>query len=273
MSAHEAPTSPVASTNGRAVTPDALTVSSAVVGRPLAEPWRRLAAMAFDLLGVSALSLLSGPWLGLATGAMLVVLFGNSRTAPLALKFVRTACRALGAVIVLLSALTLGHASFLRRSGLNLEVFTGREASAAMRESVMVSPNAGTAELREATARLQDQVDALKKEVQEWQHASGSWVYQARAFTGALGVTFGWSGVYFTLLAGALGGRTLGKLLFGLRAVKISGQPFTFFDAFIRHGGYVAGVAMGFTGFLKLLWDPNRQAVQDRVASTVVVKG
>jgi len=42
--------------------------------------------------------------------------------------------------------------------------------------------------------------------------------------------------------------------------VKTNGLPF------------VAGVAMGFTGFLKLLWDPNRQAVEDRVASTVVVR-
>ena len=48
--------------------------------------------------------------------------------------------------------------------------------------------------------------------------------------------------------------------------------PFTFFDAFVRNGGYVAGVAMGLTGFLKLLWEPNRQAVEDRIASTVVVK-
>jgi uncharacterized RDD family membrane protein YckC len=49
-------------------------------------------------------------------------------------------------------------------------------------------------------------------------------------------------------------------------------MPFTFFDAFVRHGGYVAGVAMGLTGFLRLLWEPNRQAVEDRIAGTVVVK-
>ena len=40
----------------------------------------------------------------------------------------------------------------------------------------------------------------------------------------------------------------------------------------MRHGGYVAGIAMGMIGFLKLLWEPNRQAVEDRIAGTVVVR-
>ena len=87
-----------------------------------------------------------------------------------------------------------------------------------------------------------------------------------------LGVTFGWAGIYFTLLAGLLNGRTLGKFIFRIRAVKINGTPFTYFDGFIRQGGYVAGVALGMLGFLKLLWEPNRQAVEDRIAATVVVK-
>ena len=99
-----------------------------------------------------------------------------------------------------------------------------------------------------------------------------SWVYQSRAFAGTLGVTFGWSGVYFTLFAGFLNGRTLGKLVLRTRAAKTNGTAFTFFDGFVRHGGYIAGVAMGFIGFLKLLWEPNRQTVEDRIASTVVVK-
>src|SRR5687767_8623924 len=200
---------------GRIVTLDTLAVPPEIPGRPLAEPWRRLAAMGVDLLIVSLLSILSGPWLGLATGAMLLVLFGNSATAPLPLKAVRLACRILGALIVLASLAALGHVSLVRYGALRLDVFTGRAPSAAMRDTIHVSPNAGSAELRDATTRLQRQVEELKEEATEWQHASGSWLYQARSFASALGVTFGWSGVYFTLIAGALGGRTLGKLLFG----------------------------------------------------------
>jgi uncharacterized RDD family membrane protein YckC len=256
----------------RVVTADTLVAAPSVLGQPLAEPWRRFAAMVVDLAAIGFLSLLSGPWLGLATGVMLIVLFGNSPSAPIPLKMVRTVCRVLGGIIVLLSVLALGHVSVLRRSGLQLEAFTGRAPSAAMTETVFVTPDASASELRAAVAKLDKQVAALKVENRELHESRRSWLYQARSFTTTLGVTFGWSGVYFTLLAGAFGGRTLGKLLLHTRAVKINGTSFTFFDAFVRNGGYVAGVAMGLTGFLKLLWEPNRQAVEDRIASTVVVR-
>ena len=78
---------------GRIVTLDTLAVAPDIASRPLAEPWRRLAGMGVDLLVVTLLSILSGPWLGLGTGLMLVVLFGNARTAPLPLKAVRLGCR------------------------------------------------------------------------------------------------------------------------------------------------------------------------------------
>ena len=258
--------------NGRTVTAGTLAVAPAILGLPLADPWRRLVAMLTDLAAVGVLSLLSGPWLGLATGTMLLVLFGSSAEAPFALKMVRSVCRMLGAIIIVLSVFALGHVSLLRESGLDLEAFTGREPISAMKETVYVAPDASISELRSATARLEKQVDELKAENRRLEGASGSWLYQSRAFANTLGVTFGWSGVYFTLLAGAFSGRTLGKMLLGIRAAKTDGLPFTFFDAFVRHGGYVAGVAMGLTGFLRLLWEPNRQAVEDRIAGTVVVK-
>jgi uncharacterized RDD family membrane protein YckC len=261
-----------ASSAGRVVTAEALTVAPGVLGRPLAGPGQRFAAMVTDLVAVGLLSLLSGPWLGLGTGVMLIVLFGNSRTAPLPLKAVRLVCRVLGAIIVFLSVLALGHVSLLRNSRLQLDVFTGRPPSPAMKTTVYVAPDASAAEVRQVVQQLEKQVEELKAENRELHEVRRSWVHQARAFTTTLGVTFGWSGVYFTLLAGAWGGRTLGKVLLRTRAVKINGTPFTFFDAFVRHGGYVAGVAMGLTGFLKLLWEPNRQAVEDRIASTVVIK-
>jgi len=43
-------------------------------------------------------------------------------------------------------------------------------------------------------------------------------------------------------------------------------------DAFARYGGYAAGLATGAVGFLRLLWDPNLQAIEDKIAGTVVVK-
>jgi hypothetical protein len=248
-------------------------VAPAVLGQPLAEPWRRLAAIVADLVVVGLLSFLARPWLAVGTGVLLFVLLGNSPTAPLVLRTFRGICRALGALVFLLGALALGQGSFLRPIGLNLAALTGGGESPAMQDAVYVAPNASASELRSANARLQEQVEALKAENHEFRAGNSSWLYKARALTKTLGVTFGWSGLYFTLLVGSCRGRTLGKMLFRIRAVRISGAPLTYFDAFIRNGGYVAGVAMGLIGFLKLLWEPNRQAVEDRIAGTVVIKG
>ena len=130
----------------RAVRADTLVVAPNVVDLPLAEPWRRLTAMVVDLAAVALLSLLSGTILGLATGALLIVLFGNSSGAPVALKLVRGACRILGAVIIVLSVLALGHVSPVKTGGLELNAFTGRPPSAAMTETNFVPPNASAAE-------------------------------------------------------------------------------------------------------------------------------
>ena len=263
---------PSARAAGRVVTAETLSVAANILGRSLAEPWRRAAAIAADLVIVGLLSLLATPWLGLATGALLLVLFGQAADAPLALKVARWGCRALGVVVGGLSILALGHVTLLRDTSLQLDAFTGRPASAAMTMVVNIPPEATSAEVREAAFRLQQQVETLKTEHRELEAASASWLYRARAFANALGVTFGWSGVYFTLCAGLFGGRTVGKLLLRTRVVKVNGQPFTFFDAFVRQGGYVAGVAMGLLGFAKPLWEPNRQTVEDRIAGTVVIR-
>ena len=258
---------------GRLVTADTLAVAPAVLGQPLAEPWRRLAAMALDIAVVGLLSLLATPFLGLATGVLVMVLLGGRKEVPMAMKVFRWMLRGIGGLLIALSELALGHVSSVPSRGLNLDVFTGRAESEALRKTVYVSPNPAMGELRRANAELQEQVEALKKEYREQQSAGSSWLYRARGFTRALGVTFGWSGIYFTLIPGVWHGRSIGKFLLRIRVVKINGTPLTFFDAFIRQGGYVAGVAMGMIGFLKVLWEPNRQAVEDSIAGTLVIKG
>ena len=101
---------------GRIVTAETLTAAPSVLGLRLADPWRRFSGMMVDLCAVGVLSLLSGPWLGLATGFMLIVLFGNAASAPIPLKAVRLGCRVLGAIIVVLSVFALGHVSLAERN-------------------------------------------------------------------------------------------------------------------------------------------------------------
>lgn len=254
---------------GRHVRADTLAVAPEILGLSLAEPWRRLAAMLVDLVIIALLSQLAGAFLGIAMGLLLALILGAGKGAPFALRLARWACRVAGGVVVLFSLLALGHTPLIR-GGLDFKA--AGEESPAMKKSVFVPENASYSQLRNATAELSEQVDVLKDEIRAERESQRTPAGRALAITGAVGVTFGWSGVYFTLLTGLLNGRTVGKLLFGTRAAKINGAKFTYFDGFVRQGGYVAGVAMGLIGFLKLLWEPNRQAVEDRIAATVVVK-
>lgn len=88
---------------------------------------------------------------------------------------------------------------------------------------------------------------------------------------GVLGY-FGFGLLYFTLATWAGKGRTVGKWLFGLRVLRLDGAPLRLWDSFGRAGGYAASFSTAGLGFVEALWDPNRQALHDKVASTVVVR-
>lgn len=94
---------------------------------------------------------------------------------------------------------------------------------------------------------------------------------EAPHWTENLGVSVGWAMVYFTLALYWMRGQTPGKKIMGLRVVELTGRPLTLILCFSRYGGYAAGLATGGFGFVQLLWDPNRQTIQDKIAHTVVV--
>ncbi len=128
--------------------------------------------------------------------------------------------------------------------------------------------------LNERIAALDDRNDDLqdKTEQLEAQVRNPSLWRMARAAANDLGITIGWVGLYFTLFLAWWGGRTPGKYLLGIRVVRLSGEPLSLWFAFERFGGYAAGIATGLLGFVQLYWDPNRQAIHDRVARTVVIR-
>lgn len=86
-----------------------------------------------------------------------------------------------------------------------------------------------------------------------------------------LGLTFGWGALYFATLLTWFQGRTPGKRVMGLRVIRLDGEPISLYIAFERAGGYAAGLATGLLGFAQVLWDPNRQAIHDKIAGTVVI--
>ena len=127
-------------------------------------------------------------------------------------------------------------------------------------ESRLNRVGAENSELEAEVARLREQV----QEPSIWR--------MARATANDFGITIGWVGLYFTLFLAWWSGRTPGKYLLGIRVVQLNGDPITLWGAFERFGGYAAGIATGLLGFVQLYWDPNRQAIHDRVARTVVIQ-
>jgi uncharacterized RDD family membrane protein YckC len=92
------------------------------------------------------------------------------------------------------------------------------------------------------------------------------------AFLDELGLGIGWSGLYFTFLTAFFKGRTPGKRVLGIRVVKLDGNAISYWVAFERFGGYAASLFTGMEGFLRILWDRNRQGLEDKLAETVVIR-
>ncbi|MDO6692465.1 RDD family protein [Aliiglaciecola sp. 3_MG-2023] len=87
-----------------------------------------------------------------------------------------------------------------------------------------------------------------------------------------LGLGFGWAAVYFTGTMVLFRGQTIGKKVFGIKVIKLDGSRLNVWESFGRYGGYGAGFATGLLGFLQIYWDPNRQAIQDKISETLVIR-
>jgi len=93
-----------------------------------------------------------------------------------------------------------------------------------------------------------------------------------QGFIRDLGLSFGWAAMYFSVLTAWCNGQTLGKKILGIRVVRIDAKRIDLWESFGRYGGYSAGVATGLLGFLQIYWDANRQAIQDKISETLVIR-
>lgn len=125
----------------------------------------------------------------------------------------------------------------------------------------------------EARATLQERrADRLQEALTEEQEGGGL-IAAFRTFAEDMGLGFGWTGLYFTAFTVLWRGQTPGKRLLGIRVVRLDRLPLGWFNSFERFAGYAAGLATGLLGFLQVFWDRNRQAIQDKIAGTVVIRG
>ncbi len=247
-------------------------VDPALAEKPLAAYWQRLVAMVFDLVVVSALSALSGPLLAMGTGATIASLGGREVSPTKAWAVVRWIFIALGLGVMVASVFLMAGRPLIRAGAFNLAAVS-RPAPVLTEYEMPLVP--GKEDYRRANAQLAANLEILRSENSRLRREvrGSSWVNTASDFSRTLGLTFGWGGVYFTLCLAWLRGRTLGKWIVGARVVRLDGRPLTTLDAFTRYGGYAAGLATGCIGFARLLWEPNRQAIEDKIAWTVVLKG
>lgn len=263
----------------RRVAPQALNVAPELLGRPLATPTRRLAAMSIDLLLVAMISSAANAWF-LAAGAfaawgLIARRGGTQRARPRWLAPVVTALLLVGAVDAwrLRVAQPKHHepdaaevALIASRSLATVASGLAAAASSAERDEA-VSQAASEAALEAMAAR----VKTLETEVKRLRGAPPDWRERAAEWLDELGLSYGGALLYFTLVPLWWPGQTAGKRLLGLRVVEITGAPMTAAVAFKRFGGYMAGLATGGVGLAQVTWDPNAQGLHDRAARTLVL--
>lgn len=127
------------------------------------------------------------------------------------------------------------------------------------------------ASLERRIERLESRNNRLEDELEEARQGPGILAFMGTV-SDELGIGFGWFGLYFTFFLAFWQGRTPGKRILGVRVVRLDAKPITWWVAFNRFGGYAASIFTGLLGFAEMFWDPNRQALHDRIAHTVVVK-
>lgn len=125
-------------------------------------------------------------------------------------------------------------------------------------------------ELRGHVTDLEREKQALARKVEEEENKG--LLATLLGFFDDLGFGFGWTSLYFTAFTALWRGQTPGKKLFGIRVLRLDGLPMTLWASFERFGGYAAGLFTGLVGYAQVYWDRNRQAIQDKISETVVIR-
>jgi len=123
---------------------------------------------------------------------------------------------------------------------------------------------------QEENADLQSTLNRTSQELESRQQDGPlAWMFD---FIDELGIGFGWAALYLTFTHAWWNGTSVGKRLFRIRVVMIDKRPLNWWLSFERAGGYAAGFATGLLGFAQIFWDPNRQAIHDKVSETLVIQ-
>jgi uncharacterized RDD family membrane protein YckC len=249
----------------RRVVSEPLNVAPALVGAVLASPTRRALAMAIDLALLALLA--EFPAWGLVLALLvLAALVGRSLVEEGARRGLALAV----AAVLVAAALAVAWAAG-RPAAVDSAWSTETDAAIEQAERALAAaaaPASAPASTPDA-AQLARSVAELQRLQAE--HRPKSLADRVDEAVNDIGLGLGWGIVYFSLVPAFWPGRTLGKAWLKLRVVELTGRPLTPLRGLKRYGGYAAGVATAGLGFAQMLWDPNRQALHDKAAHTVVL--
>jgi len=253
------------------VRPEALNVTPDLLGMPLAPHGRRALALIVDLAVIGVLSTTGMFWAVAGIGALIIQLRRPLPGRPRA----RSALMWLALVVLVVVVAQRAQRWVEHRNDPPRATAVADDDNGDV--AVVAAAAFAASDVAQHAAVLREAHDAGRIRELESQLAEArkprtiQWEDDALRQLHGLGLKFGWAIAYFSLLPFWWKGQTLGKRLFGLRVVELTGKPLGLMTCFRRYGGYAAGLATGGMGFLQILWDANRQAVEDKLAHTVVV--
>jgi hypothetical protein len=267
------------------VTPEAFQIDPALLGLPLASPWRRLSALLVDLalVGILTAALADAQvllWAAIGVILVRVALKRAGRPVTQASTFLLRASVGCLGVLILTIVGTVAAFSVMsdaQREDVTVDLIEAGAELGVLDSTRIVPGRADSADgaAPVATAARLDTVAELEARVAE---LTTQLATERRTFASLMaevwdqiGSAIGLWSLYFALLLPRMRGQTIGKRLLGVRVMRLDGQPITWWAGLERAGGYAAGLATGFLGFAQIFWDRNRQCIHDKIVGTVVV--
>jgi len=78
--------------------------------------------------------------------------------------------------------------------------------------------------------------------------------------------------IYFALITYITNGQSIGKKIAGIKIVSVYHHRIGLWHCIERSLGYVASTLELMFGFYQVFWNPNRMALHDKIAETIVIK-
>lgn len=244
------------------VTPYAFGVSDELLGTPLASPLHRAASILLDLLFIGLLTLINNLVLALLSAWAFWHASGHIARSGRYKRILIALLRTIAAILVFGVAFAV----------LESDDFQNTRSSSGTDETI-IEENDG-AQLPDAATEPETPAPIIPSNLAPVLNSnapSPSIISWLKGIANDLGFGLGWATFYFTVFCAWWNGQTPAKKILGIRIVKLDGQYMNLWESFGRYGGYGAGLATGLLGFLQIFWDPNRQAIQDKISETLVI--